>query len=1342
MKLLIKYIVIIIAFSISPELHAGLLKGMFNVRQIGHTEGLSSQRVFSIVEDKHSVIWIATKSGIDRYNGQSVKNYTLQGNFYYGDMAGRRIQLLYSQQYGLWAYDHTGRIYRYVAKTDSFEQDLYLGECISGEIILNKLCMDSHGALWIGLSKGLYRKDTNGKVSPVISGQYINDIICSGDSLFAGTSTGILQVSCTQPFHSQQWVKDKNIQTLYYDTSHQQLWIGTFNSGLWIMDLKTSALHQLEKQNFIFLNPIRAITPYDSQRILIGIDGGGVYAVNRQTERAQLFISTEDSSDIFLQGNGVYAVTKDHQGNIWIGSYTGGVSVAILLQYPVTILTHEKGNPQSLANNNINDIEENINGDIWFGTDDGISILKASSTHTWSHKLKSAVVVTLCKGEKGTIWVGTYGDGLYLLDSSGEIVRHLTLGNGELTTNYIFSVTEDHDGDLWIGGLEGGLQMIAKSGKTQKTFDDINWIHSIEVISSDQIAVATVNGFCIINKKTGKVQRYATSKDFNEQNASAYIISMLFNNDGTVWLGTEGGGLSLYNMHTRELKTFTTNEGMLSNDVYSLQRDSKGCIWASTGKGLAIVKDFKVLNLNYIYDIDKVYNKSACIRLSDGRFAYGSTSGAVFITPDAITMVDYKAPLRFTDLKVEYLNPQESKQLHPHIYQMLLDNDVKLDYQHNSFTVTFESINYRFQHDIAYQYILDGYEKSWSHVSPNGSVRYTNVAPGSYLLKVRSLRKSNGEIISEQSLPIKIAEPWWNSWLAWICYICIIGGIFYFILRYKSNQIQKKYDEDKIKFFIDTAHDIRTPVTLIMAPLEDLSKEEKLPQQAHYLLDMARNNTRKLYTLITQLLEFEKVDTHKKPISLKPVNISDLLTEECASFQSYCDKKQLHLNLSLPDKEIYALADLHLMEMLLDNLLSNACKYTLPQGTVSLKLSCVKQKVTIEVKDTGIGIPAKDQKLLFNSVYRADNARKSQEAGTGFGLLQVQRIVKMLHGKITYESELNKGSVFYVTLQKAEAAPQRPEAASNPPLVSRELNVDDINMIPHSSNVNEGGETDERTDALNTLLIVEDHEELRYYLRKTFEHDYRVIDVPNGKEALEYLSKEYPDLILSDVMMPGIQGDELCKLVKENPETAGIPFVLLTAKTNHDAVVEGLKKGADDYIPKPFSTEILKLKVQGLIDNRNRQRDYIMRQVLKEVGNPPAKDLEYPDQHIAQTESNAQAEEAQPVLSENDHAFVRHATQLVIENISNADFNINSLCQEMAMSRTLFYSRLKSLTGKAPQEFIRIIRLQKAAELLKQGKNVTEVATDTGFVNVKYFSMLFKKQFGIQPSKYEQDHTD
>lgn len=465
-------------------------------------------------------------------------------------------------------------------------------------------------------------------------------------------------------------------------------------------------------------------------------------------------------------------------------------------------------------------------------------------------------------------------------------------------------------------------------------------------INHHQIAVATVNGFCIIDKQSGTVKPYATTQDLNEQNASAYIISMLFNDDGTVWLGTEGGGLSLYNMNTHELKTFTTHEGMLSDDVYSLQRDSQGGIWASTGKGLAIVKDFQVSNLNYIYDIDKVYNKSSYTQLSDGRFAYGSTNGAVFISPDAVMMVDYQAPLRFTDLRVEYLNPHEARQLHPCIYQMLVDKDVHLGYSHNSFVVTFESINYRFQHDIAYQYILDGYEKSWSNLSSNGSVRYTNVSPGTYTLKVRSLRKSNGEIISEQTLPIQIAQPWWNSWYAWIVYICLVGGIFYFILRFKSNQLQKQYDEDKIKFFIDTAHDIRTPVTLIMAPLEDLGKQQELSVDARQLLDMARNNTRKLHTLITQLLEFEKVDTHKKSITLEPVNLSELLVEECASFQALCDKKQLHLHISLPDQDVYAMADRHLMEMLLDNLLSNACKYTPSHGNIEISLRYNKQKLS------------------------------------------------------------------------------------------------------------------------------------------------------------------------------------------------------------------------------------------------------------------------------------------------------------------------------------------------------------------------------------------------------------
>lgn len=1335
MRLFLKYAITIILWIIGITAKAELTNSMFDIRHIGYSEGLSSQRVFSIVEDNHGVIWIATKVGIDRYNGQTIKSYTLPGDFHYGDMAGRRLRLLYNERYGgLWAYDHTGRIYRYSIQNDCFEQDLYLGEYISGEIILNKLCLDHKGTFWFGLSSGLYRKEADGRITSIVPKQYVNDIVSTGEFLFVGTSMGVLQLLHSKLSETRWLANGKDIQTLFCDVVKNELWIGTVNNGLWVMNLNTSSLLPLKEQNFSFLNPIRAITSYDSHTVLVGVDGGGVYTVDRDSKKAHRLMSTEDSTDIFLLGNGIYAITKDRQGNIWIGSYSGGVSVAILSRYPVTVLAHERGNSQSLANNNVDDIEENINGDLWFATDDGISILDTSS-HTWSHCLKGNVIVTLCKGEGGSVWAGTYGDGIYLLNSRGQIIRHLTKQQGVLTTNYIFSIKQDMDGDFWVGGLDGDLLMMDKEGRYIQSYD-IKWIHSIEVVEHNQIAVATVNGFCLVNKHSGNIQRYATFQEFQNQNTSAYIISMLFNGDGTVWLGTEGGGLNLYDMRTRELRMLTTQEGLPSDDVYSLQRDSRGRLWVSTGKGLALVENFNVSNLNYLGDINKEYNKSSFTRLADGRFIYGSTNGVVCVTPNAIAATNYQAPLRFTGLTIEYLSTDEEERLRPVIYDMLTNGTVQLDYIHNSFAITFESINYRFQRDIAYQYILDGYEKSWSSMSSNGMVRYTNVSPGSYILKVRSLRQSNGEIISERTLILNVSQPWWNSWWAWLFYICIAGTIFYFILRYNSNRLQKKYDEDKIRFFIDTAHDIRTPVTLIMAPLEDLREEEGLSGKSLYFLELARNNTQKLYTLITQLLEFEKVDTYKQQLVLNPLSLNDILAEEAASFQPLCDKKQLNLTLSLPDEDIRIMADRHIIEMLLDNLISNACKYTMPQGDVCLSLSCTKRKAIIEVKDSGIGIPKKEWKHLFSDVYRAENARGSQEDGAGFGLLQVHRIVKMLHGKITFQSEENKGSIFTVTLRRTDAS-----TVPTPKQTNTSKKVLLTETIDFAKYGNKEIKDTSRQLTRDILLIVEDHEALRYYLRKTFEHDYRVIDVSDGQAALSYLSNEYPDLILSDVMMPGIQGDELCRLVKDNPNTSGIPFILLTAKVNHDATVEGLKKGADDYIPKPFSTEILKLKVKGLIENRNRQRDFFMRQAIEQVESNKRHTDNKESEEIAENQEVHESkvdESSLNIMSEGDRQFIIRTTQLIIENMSSIDFNINILCREMAMSRTLFFSRLKSLTGKGPQEFIRIIRLQKAAELLKEGRNVTEVAADTGFVNTKYFSSLFKKQFGVQPSKYSE----
>lgn len=1306
--------------------YAQLSNNQFEIRHLEYNEGLSSQRVFSIIEEKTSgAIWIGTKVGIDRYNGSQVKHYSLSGQFYYGDLAGRRIYLIYNQEHGILAYDQTGKIYQFSPSEDRFKLIINLTSFIKTSFVLNTVHVSSNGSFWFGLDKGLYKKENN-QIIAVCQDCFVNNIVTSDTETYIGTSTGVLKLCESQIRPITDLLK---VQTLHIDKEHNQLWIGTLNNGVFTLDFNSLKINKIKNNNSSFLNPIRAIVPYDDKTILAGVDGGGVFTIDTQTQEASILMNTEDTTQNYLKGNGVYALTIDKQGNIWIGSYTGGVSIAIASRASISTITHEKGNPQSIANNNINDIEEHANGNIWYATDFGISIYNPESGK-WHHTLKNKVAVSLEKESVDHIWVGTYGNGIYLLDSNGNEKKHLTQQQGQLTTNYILSVCQDVDGDVWIGGLDGNLVQLTHNGTVKRTYN-IKWVQSIHIMDKDRIAVATVNGFFIIHKKDGAIKHYASSKEFRDQNISSYIISMYFNHDDTVWLGTEGGGLNLYNIKTGESKVFTIKDGLPSDDIYSIYKDHSGKIWVSTGKGLATIDSFQINNMNYISDVEREYNKSSFTKTKDGKIVFGSTSGAVFITPRMITNKKYEAPLHFTEFTVEYRDSTEREYLKPLLYSQMNKGAIELDYSHNSFIVCFESINFHYQRDIVYQSILEGYDKNWSKYTSNGQVQYTRVSPGDYTLSVRSLRRSDGQVISENKIFISIAQPWWNSWWAWTLYVCSIGTLFYFILQYKRNQLQKKHNEDKIKFFINTAHDIRTPVTLIMAPLEDLCKESDIPEKAVNLLRLVRNNTQKLNSLISQLLEFERFDSNKSKSIPVSICMNDFLTEEAASFQSYCEQKNLQLNLQLPKEDIYIYADKTLIGILLDNLISNACKYTPKGGDITITLTANRKTVTISIQDSGIGIPNSAKKYLFKDIYRAQNARESNELGTGFGLLQVHRILKMLHGKINVKSEENKGTLFTISLKRLN---DNNLITKQKPTEINKLQTDliDENLTFESNEI-------QNDQALNTILIVEDHDSLRYYLRKTFEKKYKVIDVANAQEALNYLSEEYPDLIISDIMMPGIPGDEFCQKVKENPDTSGIPVILLTAKVSHDSMIEGLKKGADDYIPKPFSTEVLRLKVHSIIETRNRQREIFLRQALELVQQQkPGINLSIDEQEKTPSlnEPEQNQENSTIDIGESDKVFIHNATQIVIEHIDDCEFGILQLCQEMAMSRTLFYNRLKSLTGKGPQEFIRLIRLERAAELLRNGIPVSEVVLQAGFANAKYFSSLFKKQYGVQPSKY------
>lgn len=646
----------------------------------------------------------------------------------------------------------------------------------------------------------------------------------------------------------------------------------------------------------------------------------------------------------------------------------------------------------------------------------------------------------------------------------------------------------------------------------------------------------------------------------------------------------------------------------------------------------------------------------------------------------------------------------------------------------------FESINYPYQHDIQYQYYLAGYDHQWSVPSAYQQARFANLPPGSYTLHVKAIGRSNGRILGESTLRIHIAQPWWNSWWAWIVYLCILGVIVYFGWDYYRERLHRKYYDDKINFFVNTAHNIRTPLSLVLAPLADLAKDTTLSDKSRKFLEMALCNGDKLLRMVTELLDFQKIAVVKTQVHMQKVELSVLLRQQVDKFQMSAQEKHLNLRLATCGQHTFS-TDLSMMDLIFENLLSNAIKYTKVGGTITISASIdeVGKQVNIQVSDTGIGIPKTEAKHIFQSFFRASNAVNSQEMGSGLGLMLTRQLVQKLGGKLTFESEEGKGSAFlvvlpdngYVDVSVSSKPSSLPETSDN------------------SMSTDEKIKSEESLK--DTLLFVDDNEDLRQYIRMAFADQYHVVDVESGEAALKYLSENGEcDIVVSDVMMPGMQGDELCRSIKENKETSWLPVILLTAKAGRDFMIEGLYLGADDYIAKPFDSAILASKIASMLKNRCRLSQYYMERSLaivrgEDSGQSSQKSLlpSEPSMSSASDEKNKSSDEKELGLDPMDQAFVEKATRLVLDNLSDTDFTIDRLCREMAMSRTLFYGRLKTLTGQGPQDFIRLIRLEQAAQYLKQGDSVLDVSVKTGFVNVKYFSTVFKKHFGVSPSKYD-----
>ena len=685
---------------------------------------------------------------------------------------------------------------------------------------------------------------------------------------------------------------------------------------------------------------------------------------------------------------------------------------------------------------------------------------------------------------------------------------------------------------------------------------------------------------------------------------------------------------------------------------------------------------------------------------------------------------NYKFQMIFSDLRVFYQTVYPGDEGSPLEVDIDETKTLKLKYNQNIFSLRISAINYDYPSLILYSWKLDGFYDGWSRPEKDCLIRFTNLSPGKYTLRVRAISSEDRRIVlEERNMDIIIEQPIWLSIWALLLYAIVIAAIVTITLRVIILRKQRKTSDEKIRFFINTAHDIRTPLTLIKAPLEELSEKEDLTPGGRSNMNTAIRNVNALLRLTTNLINFERADTYSSALYVSEYELSTYMEEMINAFRAYADVKRVSLTYESNFRYMNVWLDKDKMDSILKNLISNALKYTPEGGSVHIFAAETEDNWSVEVKDTGIGIPASEQKKLFRMHFRGSNAINSKVTGSGIGLLLVWKLVRLHKGKINFSSTEGKGSCIKVIFPKKEKYYRK---AVHSPKPGSEKVVYTESGVPKNISLSTVYDTarqkQQQNGDLPKILIVEDNDELREYLRNTLSDDYIIQVCSDGKQALDIVKEYMPNMIISDIMMPEMRRDELCHRLKNDIETSHIPIILLTALNNDRNIIEGLKTGADEYIVKPFNIGILRATIANILTNRSLLRH------------------KYANLELNDEESDTACINCSTDI---DWKFISTVKKSVEDNMDNSSFTVDVLCNLLNMSRTSFYNKIKALTDQAPADYIRLIRLKRAAQLLKeQQHSITEVAEMTGFSDAKYFREVFKKHFNVSPSQYAKQKEE
>ena len=886
---------------------------------------------------------------------------------------------------------------------------------------------------------------------------------------------------------------------------------------------------------------------------------------------------------------------------------------------------------------------------------------------------------------------------------------------------YIRSIMKDSAGNIWSGGYYN-LKQIDFSRKNIRTYPGLNGITDIIEKDEKHMWIGTATGLYLLDKESGEFQYISMPIE------SFYINALYQSDNGLLYIRTSNSGLLIYDYENKSFEHFhKDNCPLISNNIYTILSDEDQSILLSTENSLTSYYPSEKVFHNWTKEQglkSDHFNSASGVLRKNGNFILGSTDGAIEFHKDMMIPRNYKFQMIFSDLRVFYQTVYPGDEGSPLEVDIDETKVLKLKYNQNIFSLRISSINYDYPSLILYSWKLEGFYDGWSRPEKDCLIRFTNLSPGKYTLRVRAISSEDRRIVlEERDMDIMIEQPIWLSIWALLLYALVIAAIITITLRVIILRKQRKTSDEKIRFFINTAHDIRTPLTLIKAPLEELSEKEDLTPGGRSNMNTAIRNVNALLRLTTNLINFERADTYSSALYVSEYELSTYMEEMINAFRAYADVKRVSLTYESNFRYMNVWIDKDKMDSILKNLISNALKYTPEGGSVHIFAAETEDNWSVEVKDTGIGIPASEQKKLFRMHFRGSNAINSKVTGSGIGLLLVWKLVRLHKGKINFNSTEGKGSCIKVIFPKKEKYYRK---AVHSPKPGSEKVVYTESGVPKNISLSTVYDTarqkQQQNGDLPKILIVEDNDELREYLRNTLSDDYTIQVCSDGKQALDIVKEYMPNMIISDIMMPEMRGDELCHKLKNDIETSHIPIILLTALNNDRNIIEGLKTGADEYIVKPFNIGILRATIANILTNRSLLRH------------------KYANLELNDEESDTACINCSTDI---DWKFISTVKKSVEDNMDNSSFTVDVLCNLLNMSRTSFYNKIKALTDQAPADYIRLIRLKRAAQLLKeQQHSITEVAEMTGFSDAKYFREVFKKHFNVSPSQYAKQKEE